>query len=174
MSLRQEKDGDRKRKPVEVVVFEEPGRKPRTVGKSGTLSDRKELSTSTSDHNEQDFKSFFDDVKSLGLTGFSKKERRKLEEQRMQLLGARKPKGQKVPYPMLQKHIKNRKEKEKASIEMKKSMGIIMKKKKDAKNTKSKQGLGWWTDSPVNIDKASNNVRLKKSDIAAIKRKVKH
>ena len=174
MNQNQEQEWGKKRRHVEVVVFEEPGKKSRKAQKSSNFLSNKGPGRKDSDQDEFDFNSIFDDVKSLGVTGFSKKERKKLEAEKMQSLGARKPKGEKMPYPLLQKLAKKRQEKEKKRLEMEKSMGIITKKKKDIRNSKSKTSLGWWTDKPVNIDKSSNNVKLKKSDIAAIKRKIKH
>lgn len=159
-----------KRRAIEVVVFEEPGKKSRKEGKSedaSTIVEGRNIKT-----DDYDFKSVFEDVKSLGLTGFSKRERKKLEEQRMQSLGARKPKGQKVPYPVLQQVIKSRQEKDKNRIEMEKAMGVFTKKKKDAKGNKSKGVGGWWTDNPIKIERTSNNFNLKKADINAIKKKI--
>ena len=170
----QEKEGTKKRRNVEVVVFDEHNKRPRNIGQPLNLVAKKGSRRKENDQSEYDFKAIFDDVKNLGATGFSSKERKKLEEQRLQSLGARKPKNQKVPYPILQKIIKKKQEKEKKRYETEKAMGIVTKKKKESKSTKSRTSYGWWTDKPISIDNASNNFKLKKSDLAAIKRKIKH
>ena len=172
MSPIEEMERQAKRKPVEVIVFEEPSKKSRLQRQSSDVS--KGSTKRENSPNEQDFKSIFEDVRSLGVTGFSKKERKKMEEQKMQSLGARKQKGQKVPYPILQQVIKKKQEKEKERQEMEKAMGIFTKKKKSSKTSKDKTSLGWWSDKPVNIDKTSNNLTIRKSDMKAIKKKIRH
>ena len=165
-----------KRRPVEVVVFEEPGKKARSdsrTSKTTSALQKKKIQEKKDTIDQEDFMSIFEDVKTLGVTGFSKKEKKRLEHEKLQSLGARKPKGQKVPYPILQQMIKTKQEKEKKHLEMEKAMGIFSKKKKETKNSKSRVSAGWWTDKPIQIEKASNNLKIKKADINAFKNKMK-
>jgi len=174
MNQSQKKEGTKKRRHVEVVVFDEPRKRPRRIRQPLNLVPKQGSIRKENDQSEYDFKAIFDEVKNLGVTGFSKKEKKKLEEQRLQSLGARRPKNQKVPYPILQKIAKKKQERDEKRYEMEKAMGIVTKKKKESKSSKNKTSYGWWTDKPINIDNASNNFKLKKSDLAAIKRKIKH
>ena len=158
--------GPRKRKPVEVVVFEEPGRKSKTNRKR--LHDEKDKLTE-----KEDFKALFNDVKEFGITGLSKKERRKIEDEKAQSLGARKQKGQKIPYPILQYSIKVRREREKQKEELEKEMGIFKKKKKVKNESKSAGQGGWWKDEPVQLDSTKNNIKVKASDLQALRKEKK-
>lgn len=160
----------KKRKAVEVVVFQEPGKKSRT-DKDNVKSKWKKRKSNRDEKEKEDFKSIFQDVKEFGVTGFSKKDRKKYEEKKAQELGARKPKGQKVPYPILQYAVKVRKEREKERIEMDKAMGIFNKKKKERKDRKKSAHGGWWVNEPVNIDKSSNNIKIKSSDLKVMQKK---
>lgn len=53
----------------------------------------------------------------IGMTGFSRSERKKYEDQKALSLGGKAPKGQKMPYPMLMQRIKRRKEQEREQRE---------------------------------------------------------
>ena len=160
----------KKRKAVEVVVFQEPGKKSGT-GQDNIKSKQKKRRGNSDENQTDDFKSIFQDVKEFGVTGFSKKERKKYEEKKAQELGARKPKGQKVPFPILQYAVKVRKEREKERIEMDKAIGMFNKKKKGRKDRKKSVHGGWWVNEPVKIDKPSNNIKIKSFDLKVIQKK---
>ena len=168
----------KKNRTVEVVLFQDPSKKSeekrkreevKRITKAGTKFGKKPRNDKAP--GEADFKSMFEDVKDFGITGFSKQDRKKMEQHKAQSLGAWKPKGQKMPYPLLQSVLKKRKEREKARIETEKAMGIYVKKKQERKD-KRPNASGWWVNKTIKIDSPSNNFKLKNSDLKAIQRKI--
>lgn len=138
------------RPPPKVIEFVEPGKQ---LKKKNLLSlgKRKQVeikSRSTrEDLNELEFKSIARDVREFGVTGLSRKDRKKYEDWKAQSLGGKAPKGQKMPYPMLMRQIKRRKEQEQAQREREHAMGIF-KKKPDIKSSASTRApMGWWVDN---------------------------
>ncbi|XP_028393562.1 uncharacterized protein C1orf131-like [Dendronephthya gigantea] len=158
----------RKKKP-EVVVFEEPARKQR----------KKTLKRETRPNNEIDmgnisFKEIAQEVKELGLSGFEKKEQKKYKQQEAQALGAKAPKQQKMPYPLLMKCRKKKDERERKQQDLEAAMGIFKRKKKSDDRTKQiLKGTGRWVDQSKGLDsgKLKKGVRkLKQKDIAKFKK----
>lgn len=154
-----------KRKPVEIVVFEDPA-KPK--GPKKTRNSKQLLSKNPKKAAKEDFKAIFNDVKEFGVTGLSKKDRKKYDEEKAQALGARKPKGQKVPYPILQYASKVRKQREEEKAELDKEMGIFSKKKKE--KTASTTHGGWWINEPVKIEDGRNSIKIKQADLKKLKK----
>eukprot|EP00794_Sanderia_malayensis_P007245 gene7245-8053_t len=156
------------RKPVEVVEFTEPGKnRSQRPGRKRKLKDNK------MEDKKEDFASIFDDVKEFGITGLSKRERKKIYDQKMQSLGAKKQKGQKTPYPILQKALKIRREREKQQEELEKEMGMFTKKKKAKTEKKSIGHGGWWKDEPIKLDTGKNNIKIRASDVKSFSKRAK-
>merc|ERR1712243_506389 len=87
----------RKREP-KVIVFTEPG-------KDKTTKNQKR-NDSHDDENELEFLNIAREVKSFGITGFTKTVQKKDKQKYAEYLGAPKQKSQKEPYPILMKRIK--------------------------------------------------------------------
>ena len=159
----------------EVTVFEEPGRKRSKLStKNSQLQDKTgsnvgtSRSNNTDAENDLDFKNIAKEVREFGVSGLSKKDKKKYMQEKAQALGARKPKGQKIPYPILQRALKVRKEREAKQMEHEKSMGIFRKKKKQSKKSDIKGSVGRWVEKPVRLEKSSNNIKLKMSEIHSV------
>ncbi|CAH3015535.1 unnamed protein product [Porites evermanni] len=168
----------RKRPPPKVIEFVEPG-KQRKKTKAGPPIERKQSKDkdkpSRQDLDEIDFQSIAREVKEFGITGLSRKERRKYEDQKAQALGGKAPKGQKMPYPMLMRQIKRRKEQEKEQRERENAMGIFKKKPDKSKKASTRSSLGRWVDNSskgleASVGKFKAGVqRLSKADLRKIK-----
>lgn len=167
----------RKRPPPKVIEFVEPG-KQRKKGKAPSIK-RKQLKNkdkpSSQDLDDIDFQSIAREVKEFGITGLSRKERRKYEDQKAQALGGKAPKGQKMPYPMLMRQIKRRKEQGKEQREREHAMGIFKKKPDKSKKAPTRSSLGRWVDNSskgleASVGKFKAGVqRLSKADLRKIK-----
>lgn len=135
-----------------VIEFVEPGKQRR--GRKGMRPqvERKRVQeknkSSRQDLDEFEFQSIAREVKEFGVTGLSRKEKKKYEDWKAQSLGGKAPKGQKMPYPMLMRQIKRRKEKEKEQREREHAMGIFKKKTEDKKQSGStRASIGRWVDN---------------------------
>ncbi|XP_001621593.2 uncharacterized protein C1orf131 isoform X1 [Nematostella vectensis] len=167
------------RPPPIIIEFNEPGKsnKIRESHRDSRQRPRGMTENQSSDEDQSDFLSMARDVKEFGMTGFSKKERRKYEQQKAQSLGAKAPKGQKLPYKILMSVNKVKLQREKKKETMDRAMGMATKKKankKDKTNTSNKVG-GWWTDNSskgfdLALGKYKGGVqRLSKDDIKRIR-----
>ncbi|CAB3999938.1 Hypothetical predicted protein [Paramuricea clavata] len=158
--------GSRKRQP-EVIVFEEPARKQRRHNV------RQERFPSTNhDVGSINFKEIAREVRELGVSGFKKKDQRRYKQQHAQALGAKAPKKQKMPYPLLMELKKIKDEKEQKKKELENAMGIFKKKKSD-KDKQILQGSGRWVDRSKGLDggKFKKGVRkVKQKDVAKFKK----
>lgn len=167
-----------KRFPPKVIEFVEPGKERRKT-KAGAPVKRKYLKnkskSSRQDPEEYEFQSIAREVKEFGVTGLSRKERKKYEDQKAQALGGKAPKGQKMPYPMLIRQIKRRKEREKEQKEREHAMGIFKKKTDKNKKASTRASLGRWVDNSskglqATVGKFKAGVqRLSKADLHKIK-----
>jgi len=165
------------RPPPKVIEFIEPG-KQRTHEKAVPSVKRKQLKAknkSSQDLDEYEFQSIAREVREFGVTGLSRKEKRKYEEQKVQALGGKAPKGLKMPYPMLMRQIKRRKEREKEQRDREHAMGIFKKKIDKKQNAPTRASIGRWVDNSSNglqasVGKFKAGVqRLSKADLRKIK-----
>ncbi|CAH3167280.1 unnamed protein product [Porites lobata] len=170
----------RKCPPPKVIEFVEPGKQRKKTKAGPPLSiKRKQLKDkdkpSRQHLDEIDFQSIAREVKEFGVTGLSRKERRKYEDQKAQALGGKVPKGQKMPYPMLMRQMKRRKEQEKEQREREHAMGIFKKKPDKSKKASTRSSLGRWVDNSskgfeASVGKFKAGVqRLSKADLRKIK-----
>ncbi|XP_022804696.1 uncharacterized protein C1orf131 homolog [Stylophora pistillata] len=103
------------RPPPKEIEFVEPGKqlKKKKLLQPGKRKQVEIKRRSTrEDLSDLEFKSIAREVKEFGVTGLSRKDRRNYEDWKAQSLGGKAPKGQKMPYPMLMRQIKRRKERE--------------------------------------------------------------
>lgn len=160
-----------------VIEFVEPGKQRRERKGMRPQVKRKRVheknKSSRQDLDEFEFQSISREVKEFGITGLSRKEKKKYEDWKAQSLGGKAPKGQKMPYPMLMRQIKRRKEKEKEQREREHAMGIF-KKKTDKKHASTRASIGRWVDNSSKGLKASVGKykagvqRLSKADLHKI------
>lgn len=131
----------KKRPPPTVIVFEEPGKKKKSesADDKGNMrkGNKRERDREDDSEDETDFISIAEEVKEFGMTGFSRKDRKKYEQQRAQSLGAKAPKGLKMPYKIVMYASKVRKQREIEDREQKREMGIFVKKKEETKSDTS-------------------------------------
>ncbi|RMX58641.1 hypothetical protein pdam_00017976 [Pocillopora damicornis] len=131
------------------------------------------------DLDEFEFKSIAREVREFGVTGLSRKDRKKYEDWKAQSLGGKAPKGQKMPYPMLMRQIKRRKEREQEQREREHAMGIFKKKPDKKSSASTRAPMGWWVDNSskglqASVGKFKAGVqRLSKADLHKITSKKK-
>ncbi|XP_078366497.1 40S small subunit processome assembly factor 1-like [Oculina patagonica] len=165
------------RPPPKIIEFVEPG-KQRKEKKAIPLVKRKwvqdKTKSSRQDLEEQEFKSIAREVREFGVTGLSRKEKKKYEDWKAQSLGGKAQKGQKMPYPMLMRQIKRRKEREKEQKEREHAMGIFKKKTDKKQSAPTRASMGRWVDNSakglqVSVGKYKAGVqRLSKADLRKI------
>nr|XP_058958262.1 uncharacterized protein C1orf131 homolog isoform X1 [Pocillopora verrucosa] len=165
-----------------VIEFVEPGKQLKKK-KSLPPGKRKQIeikSKSTrEDLDEFEFKSIAREVREFGVTGLSRKDRKKYEDWKAQSLGGKAPKGQKMPYPMLMRQIKRRKEREQEQREREHAMGIFKKKPDKKSSASTRAPMGWWVDNSskglqASVGKFKAGVqRLSKADLHKITSKKK-
>ncbi|XP_068709675.1 uncharacterized protein C1orf131 homolog isoform X2 [Montipora foliosa] len=157
-----------------VIEFIEPGKEFKI--KKRQFNYKADNKLSSQDPNGFEFSSIAREVREFGVSGFSRTEKKKYEDQKAQALGGKAPKRQKMPYPMLMRQIKKRKEQEKEQREREQAMGIFTKKPgKKKKDPNRRAFVGRWMDnSSKGLEASVGNFKagvkcLTKADLGKMK-----
>ncbi|XP_002733188.1 40S small subunit processome assembly factor 1-like [Saccoglossus kowalevskii] len=174
-----EKQHPKKRMP-EVIVFEDHKRKKKRTEET---SDIAQITDGKNDQiSVMSLKDARKDVRNFGISGFSYRDRRKLEEQRAIKLGAKAPKKQYINYKKYMEMLKGKRESEMKQREVDRKMGYKVAKRSSVKKNdilgdKLKR-FGFWRDPTLQkgIDgqpgKFKHGIQLlKKDEIESIKKK---
>ncbi|XP_044174532.1 uncharacterized protein C1orf131 homolog isoform X3 [Acropora millepora] len=157
-----------------VIEFIEPGKEKAQV-KVRRIQLRKKSPRKIPE--DFDFRAIAREVTEFGMTGFSRSERKKYEDQKALALGGKAPKGQKMPYPMLMQRIKRRKEQEREQREGENANNFVAKKSRRRKAAPPRTFKGRWVDNSAkrfdaSIGKFKAGVQcLSKDDLGRIKGK---
>ncbi|CAG5133556.1 unnamed protein product [Candidula unifasciata] len=150
----------KEKKPVEVVVFENP-QKRKASRKPYLKQDKRKKFKKTEEEEEEnpskpraffDQKKFRYDVRKLGIHGFDKKDKETAMVDFLVELGAKPPKNKCYPIQEYQKIMKEKKDEEKRMEELERKAGI-KKKKPRTKKDKSRDDILGHVDGQVGFYK---------------------
>eukprot|EP00048_Salpingoeca_helianthica_P000744 m.43717 g.43717 ORF g.43717 m.43717 type:complete len:167 (+) comp10814_c0_seq2:1082-1582(+) len=141
------------RKPVEVVVFNDPTKKNSGVRTIDPSRMRKRPAVDETDERkaeEQEFKLSLDMINDLGASALTGREKKAYEREKMKKLGYNLGRNQKMPYNMLMAQKKREKEREIKEREMLRMQGELVKKpSKASEKQDTKPGKRWMDNSTV-------------------------
>ncbi|XP_046859704.1 uncharacterized protein LOC124453050 [Xenia sp. Carnegie-2017] len=167
----QEEMNKSKKRKAQVVIFEEPARKAKDKKcKKESLSSFKGGEEMMKNYG---FKEIAREVREFGMSGFGKKDRRKMKQAEAESLGARALKKPKMPYPLLMELKKIWKKKDEKQKEEDTAMGLFRKTKKQGNIRKQlPKGSGRWVERSQGLDggKFRHGIRkIQKQDILKMK-----
>ncbi|XP_070564844.1 uncharacterized protein C1orf131 homolog [Ptychodera flava] len=178
-------DGEtkQKRKAPVIVVFED--RKKKRIKKSDADDETEAEQTETTETSgpQLSLKQARRDVRNFGISGFSYKDKKQIEQQRAIKLGAKPPKKEYVNYKTYMEMQKEKRQAEMQQRELDRKLGLKVSKKSSGKRDKKDplegklKRFGFWSDPTLDksfdgqVGRYRDGIQvLRKTDIEKIKK----